>query len=174
MDGPLTAAESRGRDRRELSFLQARIVFDHLLSFMGERIQGSEGVEAMGLDPIRSAASPTYRRVRALHRKSDPKRMHGLAPVLVLADEPAQWGGFNFGGEPSGAQDRARQDPGFSRLIALGTRPDDEGHWFARMLSGERALDVRGAARRSAVPAAHLEASEPEPRPYARPRGAVA
>ena len=66
---------------------------------------------------------------------SDPRRAHGLAPVLVLADEPAQW-------EPGKAEAMvAAMKTGLGkipngRFIALGTRPADDSHWFAQMLSG--------------------------------------
>ena len=65
--------------------------------------------------------------------------MHGLAPVLVLADEPAQWGGSTSEASLAALRTGLGKIPD-SRLIALGTRPDDEGHWFARMLAGERSL----------------------------------
>ena len=64
---------------------------------------------------------------------SDPRRAHGLRPMLVLADEPAQW--------PTNTADRMLaalktglgKVPG-SRLIALGTRPASADHWFSRLL----------------------------------------
>lgn len=64
---------------------------------------------------------------------SSPRRATGLRPLLVLADEPASW--------PRGSGDRLLaalrtslgKQPG-SRLIALGTRPDDREHWFELML----------------------------------------
>ena len=58
----------------------------------------------------------TGSRVRCIG--SNPRRAHGLAPVLVLADEPAQWP------QPQ------------SRFVALGTRPADSQHWFGKMLNG--------------------------------------
>ena len=76
---------------------------------------------------------PTGARVRCIG--SDPKRAHGLAPLLVLADEPAQW-------EPGkrdamlAALRTAMGKLDGSRLIALGTRPADDEHWFAKMLDG--------------------------------------
>ena len=66
---------------------------------------------------------------------SDPKRAHGLAPSLLLLDEPAQWP--NHTGERMLAALRTSmgKQPG-ARLIALGTRPASPEHWFAKMLSG--------------------------------------
>ena len=120
------------------SFLQARIVFDHVLGFLGDRVRDRgtwrlwDSTQAARLLHVPSGAS-----VRCIG--SDPKRMHGLAPVLVLCDEPAQWEGTKT--EPALAALRTGlgKIPD-SRLIALGTRPDDGSHWFARMLAGDRAL----------------------------------
>ena len=95
---------------------------------------------------------PTGARVRCIG--SDPKRAHGLAPLLVLADEPAQW--------PSQTRDAmlaalitAQGKLEGSRLIGLGTRPADESHWFAKMLDGGGADYFSGpcsSRRRSTVP----------------------
>ncbi len=75
----------------------------------------------------------TGSRVRCI--ASDPRRAHGLAPCLILADEPAQW--------PESTADRMYaalvtslgKIPG-SRMFALGTRPATPGHFFARLLDG--------------------------------------
>ena len=49
-----------------------------------------------------------------------------------------------------------------SRLIALGTRPADELHWFARLLeSAPYRAGSRRPPRGSPVPAEDLEAGEP-------------
>ena len=120
------------------SFLQARIVFDHLLGFMGERARDRKVWRLW--DSTQSARLmhlPTGASVRCIG--SDPKRMHGLAPVLVLADEPAQWGGSTSEASLAALRTGLGKIPD-SRLIALGTRPADDGHWFARMLAGDRAL----------------------------------
>ena len=127
------------------SFAQSRIVFEHCLGFLGGarsrcRIMDNAQVARIEFEGCR---------IRCIG--SDPRRMHGLAPVLVLADEPAQW-------EP-GKADRAvaalrtglGKIPG-SRLIALGTRPDDPEHWFARMLDGRGAAYVQSHAARVGDP----------------------
>ena len=68
---------------------------------------------------------------------SDPRRVHGLAPVLVIADEPAQWP-VNDGQRMYTALMTALGKHQISRFIATGTRPDDSHHWFSRMLLGRR------------------------------------
>ena len=66
---------------------------------------------------------------------SDPRRAHGLAPVLVLADEPSQW--LETTGEKMVAALRtASGKQPHSRFVALGTRPADAEHWFSKMLAG--------------------------------------
>ena len=119
------------------SFLQARITFDHLLGFLGDKIRDRkvwrlwDSTQAARLLHLESGAS-----VRCIG--SDPKRMHGLAPILVVSDEPAQWGS-----KSEAALAALRTGLGKipdSRMIALGTRPSADGHWFARMLKGDRAL----------------------------------
>ena len=66
---------------------------------------------------------------------SDPRRAHGLAPVLVLADEPAQWPESTGERMVAALRTAAGKQP-HSRMVALGTRPADESYWFAKMLSG--------------------------------------
>ena len=133
------------------SFLQARIVFDHLLGFLGERIRNRKVWRLWdSTQAARLLHLPTGASVRCIG--SDPKRMHGLAPVLVLADEPAQWGGSTSEASLAALRTGLGKIPD-SRLIALGTRPADEGNWFARMLAGDRALTF---------------AARPEDRPFHR------
>ena len=62
---------------------------------------------------------------------SDPRWAHGLAPVLVLADEPAQWLESTSGKMLVALETAMGKIPG-SRMIALGTQPALAGHWFAR------------------------------------------
>lgn len=128
--GPL--AQRRGDTVIVASSLdQARIAFDHAIAFLGAgraymRVQNNSN-RCVAENPLNGA------RVRAL--PADPRRLHGLAPALVLADEPSQW-------QP-GQSDRMIAALGTSlgkldgaRLIALGTRPADSGHWFGRWLDG--------------------------------------
>ena len=116
------------------SYLQARVAFDHVRAFMGARLDDRK--EWRTWDTAQVAAiehRPTGARVRCIG--SDPKRAHGLAPVLVLADEPAQWP------SSTGERMRAALVTGLGKVpdakfVALGTRPAGAEHWFAMMLSG--------------------------------------
>ena len=71
---------------------------------------------------------------RAICIGSDPAAAMGLRPTLVLADEPSSWNG---GGDAmlSSLRTGLGKVPN-SRLVALGTRPSDEAHWFSAMLDG--------------------------------------
>ena len=136
LDGPLR------QPRAEVvivasSFLQARIVFDHLLGFMGDKIRDRQTWRLW--DSTQSARLlhlPTGASVRCIG--SDAKRAHGLAPVLALLDEPSQYG-TNSEAMLAAMRTGLGKIPD-SRLIALGTRPASADHWFARMLAGDRAL----------------------------------
>ena len=116
------------------SFAQANIAFDHVVAFMGDKLRDRKKYRFWQTGQLaRIVDKETGATVRALG--SDPKRAHGLAPSLILADEPAQWP--NHTGERMLAALRTSlgKQPG-ARLIALGTRPSSPEHWFAKMLSG--------------------------------------
>lgn len=115
------------------SYQQSRIIFEHVLGF----IDGGPGRDGLRIIDSTGQAAITHlstgARVRCI--ASDPRRAHGIAPSLVLADEPAQW-------EPSKAdrmlaalETSIGKIPS-ARIIALGTRPADEDHWFSRWLDG--------------------------------------
>lgn len=116
------------------SFEQARIAFDHIKSFMAP---------ALAANPHRFRVQDSANRASIEDREtgcrvrcigSDARRAHGLAPVLVLADEPAQW-------EPGRAEAMfAALKTGLGkikdgRLWALGTMPADSLHWFSKMFT---------------------------------------
>ena len=116
------------------SFMQATIAFEHTVAFLGDKLKDRRRWRLWQSGQLaRIEDRETGATVRCLG--SDPKRAHGLAPSLVLADEPAQW--------PSSTGDRmlaalrtaAGKQPD-SRFVALGTRPSAHDHWFARLLAG--------------------------------------
>ena len=136
------------------SFGQSRIIFEHVLHFLRPVIE-RDGTGRKGRWRIwnnNNTATVEDKRTGARVRciASDPRRAHGLAPALVLADEPAQW-------EPGKAESMLAalrtglgKIPG-SRLVALGTRPADGLHWFAKMLQPGGADYVQVHAARRAV-----------------------
>ena len=119
------------------SFAQSRIIFEHVLAFLREVIERDgygkrdrwriqDSVNTATIEDRRTGA-----RVRCI--ASDPRRAHGLAPALVLADEPAQWEPAKAESMLAALQTGLGKIPG-SRLVALGTKPADDLHWFAKML----------------------------------------
>ena len=133
LDGPL--AISRGETVIVASsFEQARIAFEHVVAFMGDKLADRRAWKVWDTaQQARIEHRETGARVRCIG--SDPRRAHGLAPVLVLADEPAQWP-ENTGERMVAALRTAAGKQPFSRFVALGTRPADPAHWFSKMLAG--------------------------------------
>ena len=128
------------------SFQQARILFEHARSFLEpltvqypKRFRISDSANAASITDRKTGA-----RIRCL--ASDPKRLHGLAPSLIIADEGAQW--------PPHVSDRMRSalvtsmgKVENSRFLAIGTRPSDPGHWLATMIQGGCDFSLCYAAR---------------------------
>ena len=129
------------------SFEQARIAFEHIQAFMLPVLTGEKASDWRVWDTAQQARiehRPSMVRVRCIG--SDPRRAHGLAPVLVLADEPAQWP-TNTGEAMVAALRTAAGKQPFSRFVALGTKPADEMHWFSKMLAGGADYAQTHAAR---------------------------
>ena len=129
-DGPLRQARAETVIVAS-SFAQGKILFDHVLAFGGEELADKRKyrrVDSMAHAYVEHRASGARVRIIGSH----PKRAHGLAPALVLADEPAQW---EAGGDKmfSALKTSRGKIPG-SRFIALGTRSSNPLHWFSRML----------------------------------------
>ena len=134
------------------SFSQARVIYEDVLAMLGGRYDLRDRDEWRKQDS-QNAATLTHvssgARIRCIG--SDPARAHGLRPALVCMDEPAQL--------PRNTSDRLLaalrtglgKVPG-SRLIALGTRPDDTAHWFGKMLDGGAAYSQIHAAPMDAPP----------------------
>ena len=131
LDGPL--ALPRGETILVASsFEQARVAFEHVLAFLGDKL---EDKKTWRIWDTAQQAAITNRvlktRVRCIG--SDPRRAHGLAPTLVLADEPAQWL-ENQSERMVAALQTASGKQQHSRFIAIGTRPESPEHWFEKML----------------------------------------
>ena len=136
IDGPLR------QSRAEVvcvasSFAQGRIIFEHVIAFLDALGHNLSDRKQWRVQDSANCATvehrPTGARVRCIG--SDPKRAHGLAPLLVLSDEPAQWEQGKRDAMLAALRTAMGKLDG-SRLIALGTRPADDEHWFAKMLDG--------------------------------------
>ena len=142
--GPLTGP------RREVvvvasSFAQGRIVYEDVLAFLGGRYDLGDR-SAWRTQDSQNVAILEYRstgaRVRCLGR--DPARAHSIRPALAPLDEGAQWPATTGERMPSAARTLLGKTPG-SKLIALGTRPADSAHWFARLLESAPYSQVHAA-----------------------------
>ena len=133
LDGPLAVARGESVIVAS-SFAQACIAFDHVCHFLGDKLRDRRRYRFWQTGQLAKVEDKeTGATVRALG--SDPKRAHGLAPSLLLLDEPAQWPSST--GERMVAALRTSMGKQVNaRLIALGTRPASSEHWFAKMLGG--------------------------------------
>ena len=117
------------------SFGQGRVAFEHLAAFVQPLMAERPGDWRMQDTPQNAIIRhmPTGTQVRVFG--SDPRRAHGIAPSLILADEPAQWppgtGSRMFSALLTGMGKLER-----SKLVALGTRSGDAHHWFSALLDG--------------------------------------
>ena len=149
MAGPL--ASVRAQTTIVASSLgQARITFNHARWFLEPIIRKDpkrwrliENSHECRLEDRLSGAS-----FRALG--SDPKRAHGLAPKLAIADEPAQWPA-SFGSKMHAALVTALGKQENAKLLAIGTKPENRNHWFSKLLLGGEGIyaQVHAAAKES-------------------------
>ena len=132
VDGPLVAPRAAVL-LVAASFQQALIGFDHARAFLQETIDADP--ERWRVNRSESVAliqdRETGAELRA--REANARTLHGSAPVLMIADEPAQWLPTQRDAIYSALRSRLGKVPG-ARLVAIGTRPDDAQHWFARLL----------------------------------------
>ena len=144
LDGPL--AVPRGETVIVASsFEQANTSFEHVLTFMGDELEAKRLWKTWDTaQQARIENRQTGARVRCIG--SDPRRTHGLAPVLVLTNEPAQWPETTRERMVAALRTAAGEQP-HSRFVALGTRPADAEHWFAKMLAGDADYAQTHAAR---------------------------
>ena len=153
VDGPL--AQPRGQCVVVASSLnQARLLFGHVKAFL-EGLHGGK----LKRPTWRAVASPNEVSIRHLPSgaevkaiAADPGRAHGLAPVLVLLDEPSQWPRATADRMFAALETSLGKLPN-SRLVALGTRPvAGSGHFFETLLAGGADFATVHAAPRDADP----------------------
>ena len=118
------------------SFDQSRVIFEDVLSFLRARHDLSDRKRWRVQDSA-NRATVEYRATGAWVRTigSDPSKAHGLRPALALIDEPAQHDAAKTDRMLAAIRTGLGKVPA-SKMIALGTRPALESHWFARMLAG--------------------------------------
>ena len=111
------------------SFSQSRIIFEHVLAFIGDvdpsvwRVQNTTNQASI-------EHRETGARVRCIG--SDPARAMGLAPALVIEDEPASWPASTAMDMHVALTSALGKVPN-SRLISIGTLPSGADHFFVAM-----------------------------------------
>ena len=134
------------------SFDQSRVIFEDVLAFLRARHDlGNRSLWRVQDSANRATVEyrPTGARVRCIG--SDPSKAHGLRPALALIDEPAQHDMSKTERMLAAIKTGMGKVPG-SKLIALGTRPADDGHWFSKMLAGGAAYSQCHMARANDPP----------------------
>ena len=104
---------------------------------------------------------------------SDPRRLHGAAPRILLLDELAQWPPGQVAPMLAALTTSRGKIPG-SKALWIGTRPSTSDHPFQRALDGTGVgFSLSYAARPSdpAIPAADVAQGKPRPRSFSRPGG---
>ncbi len=120
------------------SFEQGLISFRHMLHFLAPSFErhGRGGRGRFRVQDSANRATVQDRETGAMVRVlgSDPRRLHGAAPRLLLLDEIAQW--------PSGQVDAMLAALGTSRgkipgskALLIGTRPSTSDHPFQKALA---------------------------------------
>ena len=132
------------------SFEQARLTFAHVLRFLAPTLE-EYGVGPRGRYRVENSTArcriedkETGAAVKVLG--SDPRRAHGVAPSLILADEMAQWPPAMLEPMLAALETSRGKIPG-SRFLAIGTRPASPDHPFANMLNGGAAYAQIHAAK---------------------------
>ena len=138
------------------SFDQGLIAFRHMLQFLRPSLD-RHGVGPSGRFRIQDSANRatiqdrvTGAMVRVLG--SDPRRLHGAAPVILLLDEVAQWPPERVGPMLAALKTSRGKIPG-SKALWIGTRPALDEHPFQRALDGHgTGFQMCYAAPRDAAP----------------------
>ena len=127
------------------SFQQGRVIYEDVLAFLGARYDLGDRAEWRRQDSANLASlecRASGARVKCIG--SDPGPAHGLRPALVLADEPAQWAPATRDRMVAALRTSLGKVPG-SKLVALGTRPSSDEHWFSRLLASAPYAQVHAA-----------------------------
>ena len=121
------------------SFDQGLLNFRHMLHFLAPSFEryGVGPGERFRIQDSANRATITDRETGAMVRVlgSDPRRLHGAAPKLLLYDEVAQWPPERVGPMLAALKTSRGKIPG-SKALWLGTRPAMPDHPFQRALDG--------------------------------------
>ena len=134
LDGPLNSTNA-GSLLVASSFSQATIAFRHILRMLEPTLERHPRL--LRVRDSQNMATIQNRDTGALLRccGSDPRRLHGAAPILILGDELAQWPPNQID-RMLAALDTSRGKIPECRMLWIGTRPASEDHPFEKMLAG--------------------------------------
>ncbi len=141
LEGPLAVPESEILVVAS-SHEQGGVIFRHVQRFLAEAIASKK---YRSLDTV-NASRLTHRKIGAMLqvKGSDPRRLHGAAPSLIICDEMAQWPP-NRVDEMLAALRTAMGKIPHSRMMMIGTRPGDEQHPFSVALRDADYTQVHAA-----------------------------
>ena len=142
------------------SFEQARIAFEHVLAFLGDTVQ-DKAIWRVWDTAQQARIENKQTGARVVCIASDPRRAHGRAPVLTLADEPAQWPETTGERMVAALRTAAGKQP-HSRFVALGTLPADSEHWFSKMLSQDSSHYHKKTAAKDRLHFSQCHAAKPD------------
>ena len=127
VDGPLVQPESEVVVVAA-SLAQARIIFRHVLRFIGPD-HGFRVWDTVNRSAILNPANGVLLELKG----ANPRTIHGLAPSLIIADELAQWEPNKVDAMLSALDTSLGKIPG-GRFWKIGTRPATSDHPFATAL----------------------------------------
>lgn len=165
LDGPLAEPESEVllvASSKE----QGEVLFRHVKRFITPNLPAFKVYDTA--NNLRVVSKDTG--VLLMVRASDPARLHGAAPSLVIADEVAQWPRTRVDAKLAALRTAMGKIPA-SRLVAIGTRASTPSHPFKRLLADADFIhhDVRGPSGRPHRAETHVAAGQPEPPLLTRP-----
>ena len=116
------------------AFAQGKLIYDDVLKLLGQRYDLNDRKVWRKQDSANNATlehRETYAKVSCVG--GDPALVHGSRARLLLLDEPAQWKPAKAERMVAALEHGLGKSAG-SKLVALGTRPVGDGHFFAKML----------------------------------------
>ena len=134
LDGPLAAPMAESVLVAS-SFDQALIPFRFLLAFMRPKLDAEPRRWRVQDSPNRATVTDKLTGAMVRVIGSDPRRAHGIAPSLILADELAQWPAERIDAMIAALESSRGKIEG-ARALWIGTRPAAPEHPFAKMLEG--------------------------------------
>ena len=135
VDGPLVEPNAESVIVAS-SFDQALIGFRHTLHFLRPTFEAHK--RRFRVQDSANRATIQDRETGAMLRVlgSDPRRVHGIAPKLIIGDEISQWPDGRIDAMLAALSTSLGKIPG-SRSLWIGTRPSKKSHQFARILAGD-------------------------------------